>query len=190
MTSQRQRRRFAVATSTGLRRSASMVIHPFQRCQSAAAFGKVGGSINGHDFGDHPLIPLFETVAVEAAEFVAAERILEVVHQAFVAIGAFLARLRPVGLRRIFGRSLLAISGRAMVTPSQAFDRIAPAILSACWKPPVQSTLTLGSIAATARGNRTGVVEVDPLDHLSPPQAPISVGRQPRAERIGEDPRS
>ena len=102
-------------------------------------------------------ISLLETVAVEAAQFVAAERILEVVHQTFVAIGAFLARLGPVAaLARIFGRSLLAISGRAMVTPSQAFDRIAWAILSACWKPPVQSTLMLGSIGERARGNRAG----------------------------------
>ena len=136
----------------------------------ARAQWNVGGSKTDMTLGDHRFIALLERAAFEAAEFVAAERVLEVVDQALVAIGAFLsgsAARRPSC--SICGRFGLAISGRPIDTPSQAPIGLRRRSSMACWKPPVHRILMLGSILRTASAIAARVVDIDALDDLAPP---------------------
>ena len=87
-----------------------------------------------HDLRDH------RVARGEPRFLVAPERILDDVHQALVAVGARLRRAGPVPLRNICTRSLLAMSGRAMLTASQSPRSIAAAMTDAVWNPPVQIT--------------------------------------------------
>ena len=85
---------------------------------------------------------------------VAAERILDDVDEAAVAVGAR-PSARSWPRRNTSTRSLFATSGRAMLTASQSPRSIAAAMTDAVWKPPVQIT---GTVTAALIAPRVGQV--------------------------------